>query len=326
MLDPFQVCRQVVEASYTFAHPIGMLPERLNRAVTCAYVLCRVADTVEDDPRIAPDLKRELFDAFLGSLERGEDPALFVRRSGDDRLFSALELLRTLPASHQAICVRWVSELARGMAIYCLRPPGSDGIVALTTLSDLERYCHFAAGTVGLLLCDLFLEEVPGILDPDIFRDLGETYGSALQFVNSLRDIPSDIESGRCFIPRTACAGEGLALRDVISPACRAAAHRVLQPLYARAWELLPHALSFGLAIPDLNARMACLIPLWLAVPTLQRHEGNDEALIPGRSLRLSREEAMRHMQELRERIASPEALRQALSSKFNAQSSKQDS
>ncbi len=303
MGDPLGACRRVLEASHSFARPIELLPERLNRSVTCAYVLCRVADTIEDDPKSAPETKRDRFDAFLGALEDGEG----VEAVKDPRFPAALELLVTLPASHRAVCVRWVSELARGMAIYCLRSPGTDGIVAPTTLADLERYCHFAAGTVGLLLSDLFLEEMPGLPDENRFRESGETYGIALQFVNTLRDLPKDIEEKRCFVPRTFCPY----LPGLIAPENRAAAHQALAPLYRRARELLERALAFGLSVPPSPVRLACLIPLWLAVPTLRRHEGNDEALVPGRSLRLSREKAEDLMLDLSGRVADDEALRQ---------------
>src|ERR1700723_3981061 len=40
--------------SRTFALTIPQLPPELSRSVTNAYLLCRVADTIEDEPQIAP--------------------------------------------------------------------------------------------------------------------------------------------------------------------------------------------------------------------------------------------------------------------------------
>src|SRR5208282_2616372 len=68
----------------------------------------------------------------------------------------------------RATLVRWVAEMARGMALYVFRQPGADGIVALETVPDLERYCYFVAGTVGHLLTDLFLEEMGSDADSEI--------------------------------------------------------------------------------------------------------------------------------------------------------------
>src|SRR5262249_44344187 len=49
--DDWAFCKQSLEAvSRTFSKPIAMLPAPLEAAVTCGYLLCRVADTVEDHP------------------------------------------------------------------------------------------------------------------------------------------------------------------------------------------------------------------------------------------------------------------------------------
>jgi phytoene synthase len=63
---------------------------------------------------------------------------------------------------------------------------------------DLERYCHYVAGTVGLMLAGLF-----GTTDP-----AGDTkmamLGRAMQRTNILRDIDEDLAAGRLYLPRTA--------------------------------------------------------------------------------------------------------------------------
>src|ERR1700684_214728 len=40
--------------SRTFALTIPQLPPGLRVAVTCAYLLCRIADTIEDEPALSP--------------------------------------------------------------------------------------------------------------------------------------------------------------------------------------------------------------------------------------------------------------------------------
>src|ERR1700678_3571902 len=40
--------------SRTFALTIPQLPVGLRTAVTCAYLLCRIADTIEDEPALSP--------------------------------------------------------------------------------------------------------------------------------------------------------------------------------------------------------------------------------------------------------------------------------
>ena len=51
--------------SRTFALGIKMLSPKLEAPVRIGYLLCRIADTVEDDVAVSPARKSELLDAFL---------------------------------------------------------------------------------------------------------------------------------------------------------------------------------------------------------------------------------------------------------------------
>src|SRR5258708_22218288 len=64
--------------SRTFALTIPQLPAGLRTAVTCAYLLCRIADTIEDEPALSPPetlaFLQRLSEVFVG---RG-NPALLA--------------------------------------------------------------------------------------------------------------------------------------------------------------------------------------------------------------------------------------------------------
>jgi len=51
--------------SRTFALTIPQLPGGLREAVTNAYLLCRIADTIEDDPGLDAETKDGFHEAFL---------------------------------------------------------------------------------------------------------------------------------------------------------------------------------------------------------------------------------------------------------------------
>ena len=51
--------------SRTFALTIPQLPMALRSAVTNAYLLCRIADTIEDEPAIAPAATLALLQRFV---------------------------------------------------------------------------------------------------------------------------------------------------------------------------------------------------------------------------------------------------------------------
>jgi farnesyl-diphosphate farnesyltransferase len=62
--------REILPAvSRTFALSIRVLPGRLGAAVNCAYLLCRIADTIEDAPGMAAPEKARLFDRMLECFE-----------------------------------------------------------------------------------------------------------------------------------------------------------------------------------------------------------------------------------------------------------------
>ena len=51
--------------SRTFALTIPQLPVELERSVGNGYLLCRIADTIEDDPGLTLEDKRAYFELFL---------------------------------------------------------------------------------------------------------------------------------------------------------------------------------------------------------------------------------------------------------------------
>ncbi|MCB9736913.1 MAG: squalene/phytoene synthase family protein [Deltaproteobacteria bacterium] len=306
----WSLCKAILgEVSRTFAVPIGMLREPLERAVTVGYLLCRVVDTVEDEPDLPLPLRDALYAAFLGVVERGLPAEGFValfdeavpREPGevaDRRLARALpavmDVFEALPDAARAPLRRWVTEMARGMAIYSRRPAGPDGVVAVTTLADLERYCYFVAGTVGHLLTELFLDALPD-LDDDRYVTLvthAEQFGLGLQLVNIVKDITDDLERGVAFVPRAACAAQRLQPADLVDPARRDAAHAAVAPVLARAERALAGAVAYTLAVPPdaTDVRMFCLLPLALAVATLDLARGNDALFTPGAPVKISRE------------------------------------
>src|SRR6202140_1272427 len=66
--------------SRTFAIGITILPGDLGKAVLTGYLLCRIADTIEDDGTSAASRRQELLAKFIACLD---DPAL-AARFGDE--------------------------------------------------------------------------------------------------------------------------------------------------------------------------------------------------------------------------------------------------
>ena len=319
-------CNQALrEVSRTFALPIEALPEPLRRTVTCGYLLCRVADTLEDHPALAhvdPDVA---FSRLRAALDAGTPEALaaFAASTGpvspdDAELALLVSVGRVVSVVHaelagaRPVLSRWIGELSRGMALYVARPRRPDGLRQLEDLADLERYCYFVAGTVGRMLTALFLDALPALAHDR--RVALETHAEALalglQLVNVLKDIGEDLGRGECYVPRALLAAHGLDARDLAIPAHHAAAHQALEPLFVRAWAALDGGLAYALAVPADAAgiRTFCLLPMWLAARTLELARGSDA--IFGGGVKIDRAEVASLCADCAVRVGDDDALR----------------
>ncbi len=329
--DDWAFCKTSLEAvSRTFSKPIAMLPGRLEVAVSLGYLLCRIADTIEDHPNVTSDIRGDLFRTFLEIMETDRDPLDLVKGfepiPGDD---DELRLVREMPKvmrvfraqapSTIAISTRWVTEMARGMDLYTRRQPQEDGFLALYTVSDLDRYCYYVAGTVGHMLTELFVDEMreTGMdertavqLERKLRQD-AESFAEGLQLVNILKDVTDDRERKVSFIPRTAAGAVGLGIDELVLPEHRRRAHAAVAPLFDLARERLDGALRYALAIPksEIGIRLFCLLPLWMAARTLVMARGNDAMFVAGAPMKIRRDEVEALIQECLTHVSDDAAL-----------------
>ncbi len=274
--------------SRTFALTIPQLPRALARAVANAYLLCRVADTIEDDPGILPDEKVTYLEAFLAELERGGDGALLAsalapRLSGASLpaerelihgLPRILRITRSLSTPQRHAMVRCVAIMGRGMALFSRRSARA----GLETLEDLQRYCYHVAGVVGEMLTDLFCHHSPSIaVRRPRLATLAASFGQALQLTNILKDVWTDLERGACWLPRRLFAEEGYDL-DVLPEAHRDDGFsRGLLRLVAVAHGSLRDALEYVKTVPrrETGVRRFLIWAIGLSALTLSRIADN---------------------------------------------------
>ena len=317
--------QSLVAVSRTFSRPIELLPAELRAATTCGYLLCRIADTVEDDPSMSAQHRDDLFRALLAVLEDDAPARTFTRLANNldadgaefvlaTNLGRVLRVFHRLPEPMQEVCVQWTGEMIRGMNLYGRRRPNPEGLTVLTTLADLERYCFFVAGTVGQLLTGLFCHAIPDLPAARAakMRQHAEHFGLALQMVNILKDQTDDLARNWCFIPQTLWQSQGLTPQQMLQPEHHQAAHRAVAPVFDRARQRLDEALEYTLAIPadQTGIRLFCLLPLWMAVRTLSVAEGNDGMFEPDAPVKISREEVAQLIASAGEHVGDDKALR----------------
>ncbi len=290
-------------ASRTFALSVRLLHGELERSVLCAYLLCRIADTIEDDGHAPAEAKARLLEAFLASLDDAAAADAFPARAafivGEDahiRLLRSTDvvcvLYRSLPAGSRERVAHWVREMARGMAEFALRHPGG---LRIQTVDEYREYCYYVAGTVGCMLTELWREH--GHIPASRYEALWArctSFGEALQTVNILKDIAADAErENAIFVPEATLRAHGGSHATLLDPAHLPENRAAVGEFIVLAWTDLDQAFEYLLLLPRraVTIRAFCVLPLLYAYATLRELTHTDAMLRPGGVVKISRAE-----------------------------------
>jgi 4,4'-diapophytoene synthase len=307
---------QLPAVSRTFALVIPVLPHPVVVPVLVAYLLCRMADTIEDDPAIDGEAKSGLVEELIGLCSESRRPVrrldAFLARwracqslpdTPDGRLMEGagqvLDVLDALPRLPREAVVRCVRVMARGMAEIARRRlelSGGHSLLVLGRIRELEEYCYYVAGTVGEMLTAVFAWYSPRVrLRIRRLASRAVSFGQGLQLTNILKDVYEDLCRGFCWIPRELQARYGLEPRTLLEPGHRPAALRLLSELMGLARNDLAVALEYTLAIPrrDRRLRLFCLWPLFMAVLTLRRLRSSAGQVLTPAKVKISRSSVM---------------------------------
>lgn len=201
--------------SRTFALSIPLLPQPLNREITLAYLIFRIADTVEDADFLERDARKRGLDEFCEVLETLKREAIAewtrrwaskdISRNADyNRLMRetpmVLGMVAGLPATSRRIITGHAIRSAAGMS-EVLANADEKGNLQLTSVQELREYCYFVAGIVGELITELFVTGRYEHEDTASLQEHAASFGEALQLVNILKDSDDDKVCGRAYLP-----------------------------------------------------------------------------------------------------------------------------
>jgi len=270
--------------SRTFALTIPQLPFDLSKVVANAYLLCRIADTIEDDPELSLADKQAYCEQFIQVLDGDTDPDRFAGELYPQLSASLLAAERQLVMNtprvvrithgfsnaEQASMRRCVGIMSRGMA----RFQAQDTRHGLQDMAEMDQYCYYVAGVVGEMLTELFCIHCPALkAQREEMQKLAVSFGQGLQMTNILKDIWEDLKRGACWLPRRVFADHGFDLRDM-RPGCKDPAFWcAYSELIAITRGHLANALEYTLRIPAYQPGMRnfCLWALGMAVLTLRK-------------------------------------------------------
>ncbi len=276
--------------SRTFALTIPQLPDELCKTVSNGYLLCRIIDTIEDDPALNFEQKSRLAEQFVA----------VVAGTGDAQEFSShlapLLSEATIPAEHELISLtpqvikitHSFNAIQREALSTCVQIM-ADGMIhyqevdtskGLATLNDMERYCYHVAGVVGEMLCKLFCAYSPEINQHyDKLIKLAVAFGQGLQMTNILKDIWDDQQRGACWLPQDVFTRHGFDLADLKPGMQHTGFEQGLEELTSIGFNCLQQALEYTLLIPRREAgiRNFCFWAIGMAELTLRKVHQNKQ-------------------------------------------------
>lgn len=293
------------KVSRTFAPTIKMLPEGLRLQVTVAYLLCRIADTVEDSEELSLKTKQTMLQTFARIFMESNDNAIetfknltpaLPRQTADDTLVYDLDRVLSVyfsfkPVMQQHIA-KWVVEMSLGMHKYA-QAIHKKRFSFLKSMKELDEYTYYVAGTVGYLLTELFSYYSHKITPPirGKMEHLAGSFGKGLQMVNIIRDMTVDMRRGQSYIPNELLAKYKLTRETIYDQRNAQKAEQLFNELIQKAVEYLDQALEYILLIPkeETRIRLFCMLPLFWAMRTLQKIQYNTLALLGSEKVKVSR-------------------------------------
>ncbi len=171
-----------------------LLPRAKRDGMTALYAFCREVDDVADEESAPVEKRRSQLAAWREDVRRacaGETPSFPVNRE-----------LQPVIAGHQ-LPFELFDELIKGVEMDL-------DIKRYETFEELEQYCYRVASVVGLLSIEIF-----GYRNPAC-RAYADSLGKALQLTNILRDVRTDAERGRIYLPLAELRKFGVTQEEIL--------------------------------------------------------------------------------------------------------------
>jgi len=175
-----QQCRAITRKSASnLALAFVLLPRHKRDAMSALYALCREVDDVADNENVPTEKRRAQLAEWRDDVKRAcqnQSPQFLVNQE-------LQPIIQKFSLNFELF-----DELIKGCEMDLARN-------RYENFEALEKYCYHVASVVGLLSIEIF-----GYKNPTC-RDYAIHLGKALQLTNILRDVKTDAERGRIYLP-----------------------------------------------------------------------------------------------------------------------------
>lgn len=275
--------------SRSFALAIPLLDKNKKIKVEVQYLLARIIDTIEDSMHEVKD-KETLITGFINilktanteNLENFKKVAISKTVNENDKILIenldiVLKAFFNFPIEIKNMSISYLKEMGYGMIYY------QDHII--TSFDDLNDYCYYVAGTVGL-----YLTELTRLSDGlNLDKEKAKKLGIFLQKINIIKDAKMDYNEKRVFWPSSLFDNENPApyFEDI---AYMDKSLEVLNKMIENATNEFKSSIEYIMSIEKKaqGYRRFCLVSVLMGYETLKLIKNNYD-LFTGKTLKISK-------------------------------------
>jgi 15-cis-phytoene synthase len=173
-----------------------LLPKAKRDGMAALYAFCREVDDAADDEALPVEERR-------GKLQGWREDIQQACAANGRPQYLVNQELQPVIAAHPGLRFELFDEVIRGCEMDLTTK-------RYATYAALEEYCYRVASAVGLLSIEVF-----GYKNPRC-REYANYLGKALQLTNILRDVRTDAERGRIYLPLEELARFGVREEEIL--------------------------------------------------------------------------------------------------------------
>jgi farnesyl-diphosphate farnesyltransferase len=275
--------------SRSFFLSLKVLPRKIRKHIGLTYLLARLSDTIADskvgenrillqflkeyNTRIQDQSKKLPDFSELSVIQENKAEAELL----DDAMIPVNYLEKSnnftkLDRERIRMCL---DIIIGGQSLDLERFTDASGnkIIALDNEEQLDDYTYRVAGCVGefwthMALDHLFTMESS---QQEILFDKAVNFGKSLQLINILRDLPEDLQMGRCYLPRKKLAKHDLIPEDLLDSENIENFRPLFNSYIEIASSYLDNAVEYIQMLPknQYRLRLSCMLPVLIGQKTL---------------------------------------------------------
>lgn len=253
------------QSGSNFYYSFLFLPKARRDAMYTVYAFCKAVDSAVDEPPPGSDPKEEL------RRWRAELDAVYGGSPAWPIMISLAHHAKAL-----SIPKAYFEELIKGVEMDLVKR-------RYETFDELSLYCYRVASIVGLICLHVFGPTTPHA------QDYAVDLGMAFQLTNILRDLGTDAEQDRIYLPREDLAHFGYSEADLLQRKDSPQLHEVVRFEAGRARQYYAKARAALESLPASDRRALTVAEIMRAVYSriLERIERPDHQIF-GPRVRLS--------------------------------------